>query len=69
MADFSAFPFPDDWAFAMYLVERLRVAVVPGSSFYGNPKDGQRFVRFMFSKKDETLREAVSRVQGLRDVR
>ena len=69
MADFSAFPFPDDWAFAMYLVERLRVAVVPGSSFYGDPKDGQRFVRFMFSKKDETLREAVSRVQGLRDVR
>ncbi len=69
MADFSAFPFPDDWSFAMYLVERLRVAVVPGSSFYGNPTDGQRFVRFMFSKKDETLREAVSRVQGLRDVR
>jgi len=69
MADFSAFPFSDDWAFAMYLVERLRVAVVPGGSFYGDPKDGQRFVRFMFSKRDETLREAISRVHGLRDVR
>ena len=69
MADFSRFPFPDDWAFAMYLVERLRVAVVPGSSFYGNAKDGARFVRFMFSKRDDTLGEAVDRIRSLRDVR
>ena len=69
MADFSRFPFADDWAFAMYLVERLRVAVVPGSSFYGTPDDGARYVRFMFSKRDETLAEAVNRILGLRDVR
>ncbi len=69
MADFSRFPFADDWAFAMYLVERLRVAVVPGSSFYGRAKDGARFVRFMFSKRDETLTEAIERLAGLRDVR
>jgi len=69
MADFGRFPFADDWAFAMYLVERLRVAVVPGSSFYGDPQDGARYVRFMFSKRDETLAEAVDRLQGLRDVR
>jgi aminotransferase len=69
MTDVSAFPFPDDWAFAMYLVERLRVAVVPGSSFYGRPEDGRRFVRFMFSKKDETLHEAIDRLSGLRDIR
>jgi len=69
MTDVSAFPFPDDWAFAMYLVERLRVAVVPGSSFYGRPEDGRRFVRFIFSKKDETLHEAIDRLSGLRDIR
>jgi len=69
MADFGRFPFADDWAFAMYLVERLRVAVVPGSSFYGDPHDGARYVRFMFSKRDETLAEAIDRLQGLRDVR
>jgi aminotransferase len=69
MTDISHFPFSDDWAFAMHLVERLRVAVVPGSSFYGDPKDGQRFVRFMFSKRDETLKEAIDRLRGLRDVR
>jgi aspartate/methionine/tyrosine aminotransferase len=69
MADFSRFPFADDWTFAMYLVERLRVAVVPGSSFYGDPNEGRQYVRFMFSKRDETLREAIGRVRGLRDVR
>ena len=68
MADVSGFPFPDDWAFAMYLVERLGVAVVPGSSFYGTPKDGTRFVRFMFSKRDETLDNALARLEGLKDV-
>ena len=69
MADVGDFPFPDDWAFAMYLVERLRVAAVPGSSFYGRPQDGRRFVRFMFSKRDETLLDALVRLEGLRDLR
>ncbi len=69
MADFSDFPFEDDWAFAMYLVERLGVATVPGSSFYGDPKDGSRYIRFMFSKKDETLDEALRRLEALKDVR
>ena len=69
MADVSGFPFEDDWAFAMYLVERLRVAAVPGSSFYGNPGDGAKYVRFMFSKREETLEDALSRLEGLRDLR
>jgi aspartate/methionine/tyrosine aminotransferase len=69
MTDVSGLPFEDDWAAAMYLVERLRVAVVPGSSFYGDPADGRRFVRFNFSKKDETLEDALSRLEGLRDLR
>ena len=69
MADFSGLPFEDDWAFAMYLVERLGVATVPGSSFYGDPQDGARYVRFMFSKKDGTLEEALRRLEPLRDLR
>ena len=68
MANFGRFPFDDDLSCAMHLVERQRVAVVPGGSFYGNPKDGRRFVRFMFSKRDETLKEAIDRLRGLRDV-
>jgi aminotransferase len=69
MTDFSAFPFEDDWAFATYLVERLGVATVPGSSFYSNPVDGSRQVRFMFSKKEETLEEALRRLEPLKDMR
>ncbi len=69
MADFSRLPFEDDWASAMYLVERLGVATVPGSSFYGNPEDGARYVRFMFSKTDETLEEALRRLEPLKDLR
>ncbi len=69
MADISRFPFADDWAFAMYLVERLGVATVPGSSFFGVPEDGARYVRFMFSKRDETLEEALRRLEPLKDVR
>ena len=34
MTDISRFGFPDDVAFARYLVEKIGVAVVPGSSFY-----------------------------------
>ncbi len=68
MTDFSGLPFADDWAFAMYLVERLGVATVPGSSFYGDPKDGSRYVRFMFSKKEETLEEALRRLEPLKEL-
>jgi len=68
MTNFRRFPFADDWAFAMHLVERLRVAVVPGTSFYGDLTEGRSLVRFMFSKRDETLQEAIHRLRGLRDV-
>ena len=69
MAKFGHFPFDDDWAFVMHLVEHQRVAVVPGSSFYGDPNEGRRYVRIMFSKRDDTLKEALLRLQGLRGAR
>jgi len=69
MADISRFPFEDDWTFARALVERVGVAAVPGSSFYARPEEGRRFVRFMFSKRDETLEDALSRLEGLRKLR
>jgi len=65
MADHTPFGFADDWAFTTHLVEKIGVAVVPGSSFYSDPEDGKRYVRFMFSKKDETLREAAARLEKL----
>ncbi len=67
MADFTPLGVRDDSVFAKRLVEEIGVAVVPGSSFYADPRAGRQFVRFMFSKRDETLREAASRLEKLRD--
>ena len=66
MTDISAFGYPDDVAFTQYLVKEIGVAAVPGSSFYHNPRDGARQVRFAFCKRDETLDEAARRLQRLR---
>ena len=66
MTDISTFGFPDDVAFARHLVEKIGVAVVPGSSFYNNPADGSRQVRFTFCKTEKTLEAAGERLASLR---
>lgn len=66
MTDFTAFPFPDDWAFAMHLIEKCGIATVPGSSFYSDPRSGTKKVRFVFCKKESTLDDAVARLSTLR---
>ena len=66
MTDIGAFGFQDDVEFTRYLVKEIGVAAVPGSSFYHNPADGARQVRFAFCKKPETLDEAGKRLGKLR---
>jgi aspartate/methionine/tyrosine aminotransferase len=66
MTDISAFGFPNDLEFARYLVKEIGVAAVPGSSFYHNPADGSRHLRFTFCKKDSTLEAAAGRLAKLR---
>ena len=65
MTDITALGWDDDVAFSRHMVEEVRVAVVPGSSFYNDPRDGRRQVRFAFCKKDETLDEAERRLSKL----
>ena len=65
MTDITELNWNDDVAFARHMVEEVRVAVVPGSSFYSDPRDGRRQVRFAFCKKDETLDEAERRLSKL----
>ncbi|MEQ1473266.1 MAG: aminotransferase class I/II-fold pyridoxal phosphate-dependent enzyme, partial [Candidatus Acidiferrum sp.] len=74
MTDISGFNFSagatlgkmtNDVAFARFLVEKVGVAVVPGSSFYGNPADGASQVRFTFCKKESTLAAAEERLAHL----
>ena len=52
-------------AFTKHLVSEIGVAAVPGSSFYRDPKDGAKQVRFAFCKKPETLDEASRRLSKL----
>ncbi len=66
MTDISGFGFEDDVKFASYLVKDIGVAVVPGSSFYDDPRDGAQQVRFAFCKRDETLDEAARRLRKLK---
>jgi aminotransferase len=69
MTDISAFGFADDVEFTKYLVKEIGVAAVPGSSFYRDPRDGKRQVRFAFCKKLETLDAAAARLRKLRPAR
>src|ERR1700686_3259940 len=73
MTDISRFHFDEakypadshDVSFAKYLVEKIGVACVPGSSFYNNAQDGASQVRFTFCKKEETLAAAEARLANL----
>ncbi len=56
MADISGFGFLDDVQFVRYLIEKVGIAAVPGSSFFSQPKDGATLIRFCFCKKYETLK-------------
>jgi aminotransferase len=66
MTDISKFGYSDDVAFAKFLVEKIGVAVVPGSSFYNDAADGASQVRFTFCKKESTLAAAEERLAKLR---
>jgi L-glutamine---4-(methylsulfanyl)-2-oxobutanoate aminotransferase len=69
MTDISAFGFPDDVAFANYLVSEIGVAAVPGSSFYQNPADGRTHLRFTFCKTEKTFQAAAERFSRLKQNR
>ena len=66
MTDIGTFGFSDDVEFARYLVTDVKVAAVPGSSFYHDPSLGRTKLRFCFCKTDEILIEADRRLAKLR---
>ncbi len=66
LADFSNLSdLPDD-RFAEWLTAEVGVAPVPGSSFFNDPNDGRRLVRFAFCKTDDLLEEAAERLSAVR---
>jgi len=68
MVDIGKFEYPNDAEFARWMCADAGVAAVPGSSFYSDPRDGRRQVRFAFCKRLETLREAGKRLRKLKAV-
>jgi aspartate/methionine/tyrosine aminotransferase len=64
MADCTHLGFDTDVQAAQHLVEKVGVAVVPGSSFFSKPELGRHAVRFSFCKRLETLRAAGERLRN-----
>ncbi|HWJ93611.1 MAG TPA: pyridoxal phosphate-dependent aminotransferase [Telluria sp.] len=54
----------DESAFAQWLTKEIKVAAIPVSAFYSQPRESG-VVRFCFAKKDETLRLALERLARL----
>ncbi len=66
LADFSGLSDLPDSEFAAWLAREVGVAPVPGSSFYSRPELGRHQVRFAFCKTLDLLRQAASRLHGVR---
>jgi len=64
LADIRRLGAPDAKAAAMTLLERTRIASVPGMSFYTDPV-GETLCRFCFAKEDDVLEEAGRRLRAL----
>jgi aminotransferase len=63
MLDISSLGFARDTEAAEWFVREIGVAGVPGSSFFREPEN--RFIRFHFAKKEETLHAAGQRLLKL----
>jgi aspartate/methionine/tyrosine aminotransferase len=68
MCDIGKWGYPNDVEFAKFLVQKVGVATVPGSSFFSDPAAGKDIIRFTFCKKEETLRAAEERLNKLQMV-
>ena len=64
MMDISEFGYKSDDQFCIDLAQKVGVAAVPGSSFFREPVN--HLIRFHFAKKDETLYDALNRLECLR---
>jgi len=62
MTDLGARGITDDVAFCRRLVTEVGVAAIPTSVFHAQPDTAPRFARFCFAKREETLREAATRL-------
>jgi len=64
LLDISEFGYESDLVFCEKLAQEVGVGAVPGSSFFKN--DVQHLIRLHFAKKNETLNEALNRLEHIR---
>ncbi len=65
LLDISEFKgYKNDEEFCVKLAEKVGVGAVPGSSFF--KEEENRYIRMHFAKRNETLNEALSRLESLR---
>ena len=64
LLDISEFGYDSDLKFCEDLTRLVGVGAVPGSSFFREPVN--HLIRFHFAKKDETLLNALNRLESLR---
>jgi aminotransferase len=68
MVDIGPLGGTDDTEFVRKMIREAGVSAIPGSSFYAPRERGKTKVRFMFAKRDETLRQAGERLRKLPSV-
>ncbi|MBA2405854.1 MAG: aminotransferase class I/II-fold pyridoxal phosphate-dependent enzyme [Bdellovibrionales bacterium] len=54
-----------DVDYALKLITEKKVATVPPSAFYLKSTEGEKYLRFCFAKKEETLKSAIQNLKGL----
>ena len=64
LADASRLPGRTSKEKSMYLLDRAKVATVPGEAFY-HGSDGDNLIRFCYAKTDDELDEACRRIEKL----
>lgn len=63
LMDITPFGYDNDLEFCQVLAKEVGVGAVPGSSFFREPVN--HLIRFHFAKKDETLNEALNRLEDI----
>ena len=63
LMDITPFGYDNDLEFCQVLAKEVGVGAVPGSSFFREPVN--HLIRFDFAKKDETLNEALNRLEAI----
>lgn len=66
LADFSDLPFGDDEEAAQIILDKAKVAVVPGRSFYLDPEKGKKTLRFCFALHGDKIQQAMQQLKTIK---